>query len=125
MQTELTKRPLTQVGEEISHELGAQMIMDFQLANPNDVKNFYIGRNIIDQILAQPSCVGMCFHNAYNEKGEKTLVYTGVDESGKSIIEYTVVTPEGGFDTKKAIVADRIDNDTNESFLDWITSIFA
>jgi hypothetical protein len=124
-QTELTKRPLTQVGEAIPHELGAQMIKNYQAANPTDVKNYYIGRNIIDQILAQPSCVGISFHNAYNEKGEKTLVYTGVDECGKSIIEYTIVTAQGGFDTQKAIVADRVDNDTNENLQDWIEKVFA
>ncbi|MEP7278025.1 MAG: hypothetical protein ABI813_05235, partial [Bacteroidota bacterium] len=82
MQAELTKRPLTQVGEEISHELGAQMIKDYQSANPADVKAYHIGRNIIEQILAQPGCAGMRFYNAYNEIGEKTLVYVGVDESG-------------------------------------------
>lgn len=108
MQTELTKRSVAQVGEEISHELGAQMITDYQAANPTDVKSYQIGRNIIDQILAQPGCVGMRLYNAYNEKGEKTLVYTGVDESGNALVEFALVDSNGCFDTKKAIVADRI-----------------
>ena len=99
------------------------MITDYQAANPTDVSSYQIGRNIIDQILAQPGCAGMRFYNAYNEIGEKTLVYTGVDEFGKTIVEYTVVLMNGGFDTKKAIVADRIDNDTNE-FDNW-GSIFS
>ena len=108
MQTELLKKDLNAVGEEISHELGAQMVKDYQVANPTDVKAYYIGRNIIDQILAQPGCVGIKFYNAYNEIGEKTLVYLGVDESGKSLVEYTVVTPDGSIEKNKAIVADRI-----------------
>lgn len=115
MQTELTKRPVAQIGEEISHELGAQMITDYQAANPKDVKSYQIGRNIIDQILAQPGCVGMRFYNAYNEKGEKTLVYTGVDELGKSIIEFTFVNVNGDFSSKKAIVADRIKTGSGSS----------
>ena len=123
-QAELTKRAIAQVGEAITHELGAQMIRDYQAANPADVKSYQVGRNIIDQILAQPGCAGMRFYNAYNEIGEKTLVYTGVDEFGKVIAEYTVVTTEGGFDTQRAIVADRIQNDELEEFINW-DSIFS
>lgn len=108
MNTELTQRSLAQIGEEISHELGAEMIKNYQSANPTDVKNYTIGSNILNQILAQPGCVGVRFYNAYNEIGEKTLVYTGVDEFGKSIVKYTIVNKEGNFDSKNAIVADRI-----------------
>ncbi|MEO5682967.1 MAG: hypothetical protein ABIQ88_10010 [Chitinophagaceae bacterium] len=107
-QTELTQRPVAQIGEAITHELGAQMITDYQAANPTEVKSFQIGRNIIDQILAQPGCVGMRFYNAYNEIGEKTLVYTGVDEFGKALVEYTMVNNDGSFNKNRAIVADRI-----------------
>ena len=81
-QTELTKRTVAQVGEEITHELGAQMITDYQAANPTDVKSYQIGRNIIDEILAQPGCAGIKFYNAYNESEEKTGL-CWVDESGK------------------------------------------
>ena len=95
------------------------MIRDYQAANPTDVKSYQMGRNIIDQILAQPGCAGMRFYNAYNEIGEKTLVYTGVDEFGKVIAAYTVVTNDGGFDIQKAIVADRIQNDELEEFITW------
>lgn len=109
MQTEtLQKKNLALVGEEISHELGAQMVKDFQVANPLEVKSYYIGKNIISQILAQPGCVGIKFYNAYNEVGQKTLVYVGVDEFGKNIIEYTIVNTEGSFDQQKAIVADKV-----------------
>jgi len=125
MQTELTQRTIAQVGEAISHDLGAQMITDYQAANPNDTKSYQIGRNIIEQILAQPSCAGIRFYNAYNEAGKKTLVYAGVDESGKTLVEYTVVNNEGNFDSKKAIVADRVNNDEESTFLDWIESVFA
>jgi hypothetical protein len=108
MQTELLQKDLTRVGEEISHELGAQMVKDYQVANPTDVKAYFIGRNIVDQLLAQPGCVGIRFYNAYNEVGAKTLVYVGVDEFGKTIAEHTVVNNDGSLGTKKAIVADRV-----------------
>jgi hypothetical protein len=128
MQTELAKKPVAQIGEEITHELGAQMITDYQSANPTDVKSYQIGRNIIDQILAQPGCVGMRFYNAYNEVGEKTLVYTGVDEFGKAIVKYTIVDNEGLIDSKRAIVADRTAGpgtvNGGDDFIEWFIELF-
>lgn len=105
-----TKRAIVSIGEEIGYELGTQMVNDFQVANPNDVHSYVIGRNIIDQILAQPGCVGMRFYNAYNEMGEKTLVYVGLDAKGKTILEYTTVDNQGKLGVEKGIVADRIIN---------------
>ncbi len=127
MQTEtLQKKNLALVGEEISHELGAQMVKDFQVANPSEVKSYYIGKNIISQILAQPGCVGIKFYNAYNEEGKKTLVYVGVDEFGKNIMEYTVVNNDGSFDQQKAIVADRIrQTDEDDFWSNLWSSLFA
>ncbi len=124
MQTELTQRTIAQIGEAISHDLGAQMITDYQAANPTATKSYQIGRDIIEEILAQPSCAGIRFYNAYNEAGKKTLVYTGVDESGKTLVEYTVVNNEGNFDSRKAIVADRVNNDVESTLLDWLESVF-
>jgi hypothetical protein len=118
MQTELLQNDLKMVGEEISHELGAQMVKDYQVANPTDVKAYYIGRNIIDQILAQPGCVGVKFYNAYNEEGQKTLVYVGVDEFGKDIVAYKVVNADGSFDSQQAIVADRVR--FPDTVIEWI-----
>lgn len=120
MQTELLQKDLKTVGEEISHELGAQMVKDYQVANPNDVKTYYVGRNIIEQILAQPGCVGIRFYNAYNEKGEKTMVYVGVDASGKGIFKYTLIDDKGALVTSQAIVADRLAGSTDFSWEDLI-----
>lgn len=116
MQTELLQKDLKTVGEAISHQLGAQMVKDYQVANPNDTKAYFIGRNIIDQILAQPGCVGIRFYNAYNEKGDKTLVYIGVDEAGKSIVKYTVVDNEGKIVSCDATVGDRTNNNDDNIF---------
>jgi hypothetical protein len=119
MQTELTKKTVAQVGEAIPHELGALMIKDFQAANPSDVKSFRVGKNIIEKILSQPGCAGLRFYNAYNELGQKTLVYTGVDEFGKSLIEYTFINSDGAFESGRAIVADRLPNNDTDSGVEW------
>lgn len=121
IQTKLTTK-VAAIGEEIGVELGTQMVKGYQEANPSDVHSYLIGRNIIDQILAQPGCAGIRFYNAYNEIGEKTLVYVGVDMNDKVILEYKVVNGIGHLETNKGIIADRIrtkprTNSTGEE--DW------
>ena len=102
------KTNLAQVGEEIGLELGTEMVKNYRQANPADVQWYMIGREIIEQILSQPGCVGLRFYNAYNEAGEKTLVYVGVDQNGKGILEYSVINTQGELAKEKGIVADRI-----------------
>src|SRR5882757_2069319 len=91
----LTQLDVASVGEEISHELGRTLVKSYQDAYPDTFTGVLIGRNIIDQILAQPGCAGMRFYNAINEQGQKTLVYVGVDASGKDILEKVVVEKGG------------------------------
>ena len=101
-------KPVAAIGEEIGYDLGKQMVNDYQTANPTDVTFYEIGRNILDQVLAQPGCAGIRFYNAYNEMGQKTLVYVGLNKDGKAILEYTVINNEGVLESNKGIVADRI-----------------
>lgn len=107
MQNELLTQNLAAVGEEIGAELGAKMVKDFQDANPNELLGHFIGRNVIDQILAQPGCVGVRFYNALNESGEKTLVYVGVNSENEIISGYNFVDQSGNLINKASIVADR------------------
>lgn len=107
MQTELLTKQISTVGEAIPHELGAQMIQDYQKTNPLDTHWYIIGTEIISKILAQPGCAGIRFYNAINEKGEKTLVYVGLDANGQDLIRFSSVNDLGLLETGKAIVADR------------------
>lgn len=99
---------LTKVGEEIGQELGAQMISAYRTANPSDVTSYYVGRNILEQILAQPGCSGMKFYNAYNEVGQKTLVYVGVNAEGNVMLNVSSINVAGELEKNKGIVADRV-----------------
>ena len=99
---------LALVGEEIGLDLGRQMVNDYQNANPADVKSYIVGRQIVESILAQPGCVAIKFLNAYNEVGQKTLVYLGTNAEGKNILTYTVVTEKGTLESENGIVADRV-----------------
>lgn len=103
----LTMTNVASIGEEIGLELGTEFIKNYQIANPSDVEYYVIGRDIIDEILAQPGCVAMRFYNAYNEIGEKTLVYVGLNKDEKAIIEYACINNDGLLDQNKGIVADR------------------
>ncbi|HLA59873.1 MAG TPA: hypothetical protein VK622_13960 [Puia sp.] len=108
MQKELlTENDFATVGEEISHELAGSFVQNYMEKYPNDMISYHIGRNIIEHILAQPGCVGMRFYNALNEAGKKTLVYVGIDASGKDIVKKVVVQEDGTLATVKASVADR------------------
>lgn len=107
MQTKLSTKPIAAIGEEIGLELGTQMVKGYQKANPSDVHSYLIGRDIIDQILAQPGCVGIKFFNAYNELGQKTLVYVGVNKEGRTLVEVAVICADGSLTSQAGIVADR------------------
>ena len=96
------------VGEEIGQQLGAQMISAYRKQNPEDVVSYFIGRNILDQILAQPGCVGLKFYNAYNEVGQKTLVYVGVNREGADMLTISTVGVDGLLSSERGIVADRV-----------------
>ena len=103
----LTKKDYAAIGEEISHETAADFVKAYEQAHPTEVRGYVVGRNIIDQILAQPGCVGMRFYYGLNEEGQKTLVYVGVDAEGKDIVKRTVVTENGAVMLENATVADR------------------
>ncbi len=108
MQYNETKtRDLSKVGEAIPHELGAKMVKDFQDQNPNESVGNYIGRDILEKILAQPGCMGIRFYNAINETGKKTLVYVGIDANNEIIRKYTLVNSAGELYTDDGTVADR------------------
>ena len=96
------------VGEEIGREMGAQFISAYRSENPADVVSYYIGRNILDQILAQPGCVGIKFYNAYNEENIKTLVYVGVSAEGNDMLSVSSINTKGQLQTESGIVADRL-----------------
>lgn len=99
---------LAEVGEDIGLTEGKQLVKAFKAANPDATQGYYIGRNILDQILAQPGCVGINFRKCLTNLNEEHLVYTGVDAQGKDILEYSVVTNTGDVVKQNGIVADKI-----------------
>ena len=104
----LETKTLAEVGEDIGLSEGVQLVNAFTAANPDATPGYYIGRNILEQIMAQPGCVGINFRKCLTNMNEEHLVYTGVDADGKDILEFSVVTNAGDIIKKDGIVADRI-----------------
>jgi hypothetical protein len=98
---------LAEVGEHIGLTEGIKLVNAFNEANPTATKGYYIGRNILEQIIAQPGCVGINFRKCLTNMNEEHLVYTGVDANGKDILEFSVVTNTGNIVKQDAIVADK------------------
>lgn len=103
----LETRNLAEVGENIGLTEGIQLVNAFREANPDATPGYYIGRNILDQVLAQPGCVGIRFRKCLTNN-EEHLVYTGVDADGKDILSFSVVTNTGDIEKYDGIVADRV-----------------
>ncbi len=104
------------VGEQISHELAAKMVKDHYDKYSDESKSYVIGKTIIDQILAQPGCVAVRFFDAINESGVKTLVYVGIDENGKNLLEITTVNDLG-----KLAVTEGMSGDRGQTNISWFS----
>ena len=119
----LTNLEVASIGEAIDHDLAKQMIQSYQTTYPETFTTLMVGRKIIDQILAQPGCVGIRFIDAINEEGQKTLVYIGVDAANKAILESVVVEKNGAIVAVPAIVADRSPGGGSliDDLITWLT----
>ncbi len=96
------------VGKEITHELAAKMVKDHHDKHTlAESHSYYIGKDIVNQVLSQPGCVGLRFFDALNEAGEKTLVYVGIDVKGKSIVEITTINDNGKLAVIKSTIGDQ------------------
>lgn len=93
------------VGEDIGYEKGAKMIKDNYDENPDDVIAHFMGRDIIEKILAQPGIAGIRMFYALNELGLKQLVLTGADDTGKNVLSYSSIGDDGKIKKNKGIVA--------------------
>jgi hypothetical protein len=95
----------TQVGENIGYEKGAKMIKAHYDQNQDDIVAHFMGRDIIEGILAQPGVNGIRMFYALNEVGLRQLVLVGTDEKGNNVLNYSTVGDDGQITKKVGIVA--------------------
>src|SRR5579872_1700066 len=101
-----TRKDYATAGGEITHEKANDWIKAYETAVPEGPRGFALGRVILEKILAQPGCVGIRFHHAINNEGQRTVVYIGMDANGKDMLEHTMVTEGGSIRKEEAITAD-------------------
>lgn len=100
----------TQVGENIGYEKGAKMAKAHYDQNSDDVTAHFMGRDIIEGILAQPGVVGIRMFHALNEVGLRQLVLVGTDAQGTNVLEYSAIGDNGQIEKNKGIVAGGVRN---------------
>lgn len=94
------------VGEHIGYELGAKMIKNYYDKHAEGGAHF-IGRNIIEEVLNQPNCIGIKIFRGLNEDDKLAYVIAGVNVHNDLILETAVVTIDGEIRKDEGIVADR------------------
>jgi hypothetical protein len=57
----------------------------FRTDNPTAIKAHFFGSNIINDILAQPDCVGIRMYNAIDDSNAATIILVGVDSNAQDI----------------------------------------
>jgi hypothetical protein len=104
------------VGEHIGYDLGVKMVKDY-FDKYGEGGAQFVGKNIIQDIISQPGCIGINIYKALNEEGSKTYVLVGLDKENNPILNYTAVNIDGQIKTNEGIVADR------NSHLGWFEDI--
>ena len=75
----------------ITTEQAKALIQNYRRhAGPNDHKCGFFGRAVLEQILAQPGCIGIRAYYARHEDGSNTLVLVGVDGAEKDMTAGTL-----------------------------------
>lgn len=102
------------------------MVLDFKENNSGFINVFTIGKEVLQKILDQPGCQGIKIYNALNEKGENTLVYLGVDQSGEIITNACINSSNGEISYNNTLVGDRVrptgtfDLNDDDGFWDFV-----
>lgn len=94
-----------QAGENIGYEKGAKMVKNYFDQNEEEISAHFLGRNIIEAILAQPSAVGISIVYGLNQLGQPKPIAVGVDSKGNYILNITTIGANGEMNKQKGIVA--------------------
>jgi hypothetical protein len=101
----IVKNCSAEVGEIVSYDKGAKLVKNYADKNDDSVVSNFIGRDVIEAILAQPRVVGISMFNGVNEIGAPTQVLVGVDTEGEYVLNFTTVGDSGEMIKQKGIVA--------------------
>ena len=107
MQKDLLQKPqVAEIGQHIGYEAGEEMVKRFYDKHADQAFGHIVGRNIIEKILAQPECSGIGVLPAYNDQGQRQLVFVGLNNAGKPILQFNVINIAGELESEEGLVAD-------------------
>jgi hypothetical protein len=66
-------------GQQITKSAAQTATANYRTNNPGAVLAHYIGRDLIDDILAQTDCQGIRAYYAEDNNGNRELIFVGVD----------------------------------------------
>ena len=92
-------------GEEVGYETGAKMVKNYYDKNNRTTATSFLGKDMLESILAQPGAVGISVLNGLNEQGQPQPVVVAVNAKGDYILNITTVDVRGGISRQKGIVA--------------------
>ncbi len=81
-------------GEPIDLAQAAKWTANYRSGNTGSdgdtVKAHFYGREVLQQLLDQPGCMGIRIYYAHDEKGQKQLVLIGANEEGDDMEELII-----------------------------------
>ncbi|MFL5744925.1 MAG: hypothetical protein ACJ751_09690, partial [Niastella sp.] len=98
-------KEIHKIGALISLEKAKEMIESWQNQEPEAVKSILYGRNIFEQLMQVPGCVGIRVFNGLNDDGQQAFVFVPVGERNQNILNYSVYK-ENGMVVVEAPIAD-------------------
>ena len=111
-------------GENIGYEKGSKLVKNHYDQNQDDAIAHFMGREMIEAILAQPDVAGIRMFNGTNEMGLTQPILVGVDSNGDNIITFSTIADNGEIIKNKGIVAGGVRTcppycSTPSTGLDW------
>jgi hypothetical protein len=73
-------------GDPIPFETAKTWISNYQSGNPIGTKAHFFGFEILKQILAEPTCVGIRMYYALDDKGQRQIILVGVNADGENLL---------------------------------------
>lgn len=73
-------------GKEITLSEGAALTATYRDNFPNETKGHFIGKDVLNDILAQSECMGIRIYYGIDSNGDKQLVFVGADGNENDII---------------------------------------
>ena len=77
-------------GDAIPITDGSALTAEFRQHNPNHRLAHFFGRDILQQILDQPDCMGIRVYYGVNEEGQSELVLAGADADENDMLDLVV-----------------------------------